>query len=220
MKRTTQAAVLTSVLGLAMACSEAPAEAQAQQAESVPPSQAKPMMNQTAQTERTAQANDEATEFPAPGAGSDATARFMGSQGDEIGTVEATDGPNGVLMRVSLSGLSEGYHAIHLHQVGDCSDYDAGFKASGSHVNPGGNEHGLLNEAGYEAADLPNLYVHADGTGRGEFFTDKATLTELNDQDGFAVLVHENEDDHMTQPIGGAGGRVACAAVGATGGGM
>ena len=35
----------------------------------------------------------------------------------------------------------------------------------------------------------------------------------LLDEDGSAVIIHENPDDHITQPIGGAGGRVACGVV-------
>ncbi|HBS33699.1 MAG TPA: superoxide dismutase family protein, partial [Parvularcula sp.] len=34
----------------------------------------------------------------------------------------------------------------------------------------------------------------------------------LLDDDGFAIIIHANPDDHVTQPIGGAGDRVACAA--------
>jgi Cu-Zn family superoxide dismutase len=36
----------------------------------------------------------------------------------------------------------------------------------------------------------------------------------LIDQDGAAIVVHASPDDHETQPIGGAGARVACAAFG------
>ena len=32
----------------------------------------------------------------------------------------------------------------------------------------------------------------------------------LLDSDGSTVVIHENPDDHVTQPIGGAGGRVVC----------
>ncbi|WP_288758947.1 superoxide dismutase family protein, partial [uncultured Brevundimonas sp.] len=38
----------------------------------------------------------------------------------------------------------------------------------------------------------------------------------LWDQDGSAVIIHANADDHSTQPIGGAGDRVACAALSAS----
>ncbi|HBJ40113.1 MAG TPA: hypothetical protein DDZ20_04910 [Hyphomonas sp.] len=33
------------------------------------------------------------------------------------------------------------------------------------------------------------------------------------DEDGSALIIHEAEDDHMTQPIGGAGARVACGVI-------
>jgi Cu-Zn family superoxide dismutase len=32
----------------------------------------------------------------------------------------------------------------------------------------------------------------------------------LWDEDGSAIVIHANADDHTTQPIGGAGDRVAC----------
>ena len=35
-------------------------------------------------------------------------------------------------------------------------------------------------------------------------------LPALLDADGSAVIIHELPDDHRTQPIGGAGGRIAC----------
>ena len=41
-------------------------------------------------------------------------------------------------------------------------------------------------------------------------FTTLVDAEMLMDDDGSAIVVHENPDDHVTQPIGGAGGRVAC----------
>jgi Cu-Zn family superoxide dismutase len=35
----------------------------------------------------------------------------------------------------------------------------------------------------------------------------------LLDEDGSAFIIHENADDHMTQPIGGAAGRIACGVI-------
>ncbi len=164
-------------------------------------------------------ANDtsEAASAPmaAPSGWPDAEADFVNVEGGETGDIALKDAPEGVLIRVSISGLSEGWHGMHLHQVGDCSDGAEGFKASGSHINPEGAEHGLLNPNGYEAADLPNIYAGPDGVAVAAFFNTALSLSDggpLSDADGFAVVIHENPDDHMTQPIGGAGARVACAA--------
>jgi Cu-Zn family superoxide dismutase len=44
-------------------------------------------------------------------------------------------------------------------------------------------------------------------------FSALVTLPALKDADGSAVVIHANADDHMAQPIGGAGARVACAEV-------
>ena len=39
-------------------------------------------------------------------------------------------------------------------------------------------------------------------------------MPALLDEDGSAVIIHENPDDHMAQPIGGAGGRIGCGIIG------
>ena len=160
-----------------------------------------------------------------PAEWANAAGRFQSTNGEDRGVVVFTNGPTGTLIRVDLSGLTEGWHAIHLHQVGDCSDGAAGFKASAGHINPDGNEHGLLNPAGHERADMPNIYAGPDGRATAEIYRSGVSLYAsesaaanngphpLLDDDGFAVIIHEGSDDHLTQPIGGAGGRVACAAI-------
>lgn len=142
------------------------------------------------------------------------TAEFVGADGEPVGTAELTASPHGVLIRVEIDagGLEPGWHGMHLHQVGDCSDHGH-FQLSGGHVNPDGMEHGLLNPAGPDAGDLPNIYATEDGASRAEMFTWLTTLDALVDGDGSAIVIHANPDDHMTQPIGGAGPRVACAVV-------
>ena len=151
----------------------------------------------------------------------DVRAKFVDRAGATSGQIVVKNAPEGILMRVDLKGLSQGWHGIHLHQIGDCSDTQAGFKASGGHVDPANAAHGLLNPEGYELADIPNIYANADGRATAELYRGALSLqstddsrTALLDADGFAVVVHENADDHFTQPIGGAGGRVACAALG------
>lgn len=159
----------------------------------------------------------------APGGGADAAATFVNAAGEEVGHIVLTDATGGVLLRVDLKGLSEGWHGIHFHQIGDCSDGADEFQASGGHVDPDSREHGLMNPEGFERGDLPNIYAGPDGRATAEFFRAGVSLRAseeaaaengpypLIDDDGFAVIVHEYADDQTTQPIGGAAGRVACA---------
>jgi len=155
----------------------------------------------------------------------DASADFVSPAGETVGRIDFRDGLGGVMMRINISGLTPGWHGIHLHMNADCSDGADGFKASGGHINPDNAEHGLLNPNGAHRADIPNIFAGADGNAEAEIFRAGVNLKPseegaaingpypLMDDDGFAVIVHADPDDHMTQPIGGAGARVACAAV-------
>jgi len=133
--------------------------------------------------------------------------------GAEIGKVEFTASEHGVLLRVLAEpgALTPGWHGIHLHAVGDCSDQ--ALTNSGSHVKHSAAQHGLLNPYGPEDGDLPNIHAAADGSAAAEIFSSLVTLSQLQDADGSAVIIHAGPDDHMSQPIGGAGSRVACAVV-------
>ena len=149
-----------------------------------------------------------------------AAATFKTQASGEAGTADLSEGPEGVVIRVTVEGLTPGWHAIHFHGVGDCSD--AAYKNSGSHVQHEEKEpHGLLNPDGPDDGDLPNIYAAEDGTVNAELFSERVTLVAdeaddrayLLDEDGSALVIHEGPDDHMSQPIGGAGGRVACAVI-------
>ena len=136
------------------------------------------------------------------------TAHMQDVAGDSIGTVVMEQSPTrGFLVTVMLEGLEPGFHGIHIHTIGSCSP---DFKASGGHINVHNKQHGLLNPEGPDNGDLPNIYVAPDGTAQAEMFTTLVDADMLMDDDGSAIVVHENRDDHITQPIGGAGGRVAC----------
>ena len=151
-----------------------------------------------------------------------ATAEVTDRQGKVVATATLTEGPHGTLIHISGRGLPPGPKGIHIHSVGTCEDRDQGFVASKGHLNPQSKEHGFMNPAGPDAGDLPNLFVHADGTVEVEMFTVLASLSgkgkraALLDSDGAALVIHTNRDDHATQPIGGAGARIACGVVKAT----
>lgn len=147
-------------------------------------------------------------------AATSANAELISASGASVGKATLQQGPGGVLIRIEVWNLPPGAHGIHLHSVGKCSP---DFKAAGGHINPHKRSHGLLNPDGPDRGDLPNLYVSAGATGKAEFFTTRVSLmmgtAPLLDEDGSAFIIHENADDHMTQPIGGAAGRIACGVI-------
>lgn len=142
------------------------------------------------------------------------TYEIMGKDGKKIGEATLNEGPEGVLMAVAIQpgGLTPGKHGLHFHQTGDCSDVGK-FEKSGKHAGHGDGEHGLLNPDGPEPGDLPNIVAFSDGSASAEFFTTLIDLDDLKEDDGSALLIHANADDQKSQPIGGAGGRVACAVI-------
>ena len=151
--------------------------------------------------------------------GATAYADVFNPDGVPLGYASFTQGNTGVLIKLDVTGLTPGPHGIHLHTVGECAP---DFSAAGGHINPNAGVHGLLNADrtanGQDDGDLPNLYAAADGTARAEFFTTLVTVAGGNvpmllDADGSTIVIHENPDDHETQPIGGAGGRVACGVI-------
>jgi len=139
---------------------------------------------------------------------------MMNSAGAEIGRAQFTLAPQGVLIRILIEpgGLSPGWHGAHLHSVGDCSD-TAAFEHSGEHVKKTNTSHGLLYVHGPENGDLPNISVAGDGSASVELYSSLITLPDLQDPDGSALIIHANPDDHITQPLGNTGDRIACAVV-------
>lgn len=142
-----------------------------------------------------------------------AHAQLVNIDGEPVGMAIMTEATGGVLMHIKVEGLAPGKKGLHLHSHAAC-DASTGFKSAKGHVGKADGGHGLLNPAGPEAGDLPNIFIHADGTGEMEAFSTRISLSDgennLLDQDGSTFIIHEGADDHVSQPIGGAGGRVAC----------
>ena len=154
--------------------------------------------------------------FAGPTIAADISAPIAGATGTQIGTVAVSGGAAAVVIRIDLmpGSLTPGWHGMHLHAVGDCGDVGA-FKNAKAHVAHDGAMHGLLNPEGPEEGDLPNLWVAEDGSAHAEVASQLVTLKDgaapLLDADGSALVIHEAEDDHLSQPIGNSGARLACA---------
>jgi len=144
------------------------------------------------------------------------TSKIVNNEGKEIGELTLTQGTSGVLVKIKAAELPEGYHGMHFHAVGDCSDLKK-FSSAKGHVDPHKKPHGFLNVKGPHEGNLPNLVVNSNGSVEVELYTELVSLTKgdanLLDQDGSALIIHQNKDDHRSQPIGGSGGRLACAEI-------
>ena len=131
------------------------------------------------------------------------------------GEVVFTEENGTVSMKATLSGLSAGEHAIHIHEKADCSSDDG--TSSGGHWNPTHEPHGRWGAAeGYHKGEIGNFTADEDGNAVVEFSTDPWCLgceDENKNILGKAVIVHQGFDDFTSQPSGAAGARVSCTGI-------
>ncbi len=137
------------------------------------------------------------------------------SGSDLSGNAVFTEENGQVTMTAIVDGLSEGLHAIHLHESADCSAQDG--SSAGGHWNPTKEKHGKWGDAsGYHRGDIGNFKVDANGNGTITMTTDQWCIN-CDDQNknivGKAVVVHDGVDDFTSQPSGDAGTRVGCGSV-------
>jgi Cu-Zn family superoxide dismutase len=134
------------------------------------------------------------------------------TQGHEAhGTIWFTQKGEEIEISGEITGLKPGMHAFHVHEFGDCSAPDA--MSAGGHFNPEGMPHGDLHSKKRHVGDLGN--IQADN--RGKAVVDiRDTVIKLNGPHsivGRGLIVHAAPDD-FSQPVGNAGGRVACGVIG------
>lgn len=131
------------------------------------------------------------------------------------GTVTFTEDSGVVKMEATLSGLSPGTHAIHIHEKADCTSEDG--KSSGGHWNPTFEPHASWGaEGGYHKGDIGNFEADEDGNGSIAMKTDEWCIgcgDEKKDILGKAIIVHQGADDFVSQPSGAAGARVSCGGI-------
>jgi Cu-Zn family superoxide dismutase len=120
-----------------------------------------------------------------------------------------------VKMTAKLVGLDPGSHAIHIHEKADCSSEDG--KSTGGHWNPTYEQHGKWgDEEGYHRGDIGNFVADENGNGSISLKTDLWCLgcdDENKNILGKAIIVHQGEDDFVSQPSGAAGARISCGGI-------
>ena len=137
------------------------------------------------------------------------------SGSNAIGQVVFTEENGVVKMDAKFEGLTEGTHAIHIHEKADCSADDG--TSTGGHRNPTHERHGKWGDAeGYHKGDIGNMVADANGMAKISMETDEWCIgcdDENKNIVGKAIIVHDGEDDFVSQPTGDAGGRVSCGGI-------
>jgi len=150
-----------------------------------------------------------------PASAQTAVAALKSVDGKDVGAVELTQTPTGVLLKVSVKGLPSGEHAFHVHAVGKC---DPPFDSAGGHFNPAAKKHGLMASEGHHAGDMPNLHIPEGGELVVEVLNPAITLEQgqpnsVFGPNGTAIVIHAGVDDYKTDPAGNAGARIACGVI-------
>ena len=144
----------------------------------------------------------------------DATAMLKNAKGEDVGQVQLTQTPNGVLIHAEVHGLPAGTHAFHIHETGVCTA--PAFTSAGGHFNPTHKHHGFKDPNGPHLGDLPNLFIGSNGSGQVDVFGYGVHLTGENavlDANGAAFVIHAGADDYASDPSGDAGARLACGVI-------
>jgi Cu-Zn family superoxide dismutase len=129
------------------------------------------------------------------------------------GTATFEETADGVSIVLNVEHAKPGKQAVHVHELGDCSDI-AG-KSMGEHFAPDYKEHALpQQQEERHLGDLGNIVIDKEGKGTLEIVAPRASL-KPNDSHSFlgkALVVHEKLDKG-TQPAGDSGTPVACGVI-------
>jgi Cu-Zn family superoxide dismutase len=132
---------------------------------------------------------------------------------DVTGIVYFNQLKNGIEIIADIEGLEPGKHGFHIHEFGDLRKEDG--TSAGGHFNPEDKPHGAPDSDNRHVGDLGNIVAipnesaaHYTRTDTTIAFTGKHSII------GRAVIIHQGEDDYVTQPTGNAGPRVGGGVIG------
>jgi superoxide dismutase, Cu-Zn family len=145
-----------------------------------------------------------------------ATADVRDASGRTIATGEFREGRGEVLITILFPNppILSGTHAVHIMEVGRCDPPQ--YTSAGNIYNPLQKKHGRQNPDGPMIGDLPNVNFT---TGLTSYNTSApgATLaagpTSLFGPNRTALVIHQGEDDQLTDPDGRSGARLACGVI-------
>jgi superoxide dismutase, Cu-Zn family len=126
-----------------------------------------------------------------------------------VATVTVEAGPNHV--------LSPGFHGLQIHSVGKCeANSIASNGDSTGDFASAGSVYQAPDHTGYPASgDLTALQVRPDGSTKLVTTTSLLTASDLRNNSGSALIIHQNADNVSNQPGGNSGKRVGCGVIAA-----
>jgi Cu-Zn family superoxide dismutase len=141
--------------------------------------------------------------------------------GNSLGIIHAYDSDNGLVLSMTLSGLTPGAHGFHVHENGSCDPGErdgqmAAGLAAGGHFDPDGGDHHLGPSGEGHKGDLPVIFIEDSAAADGSVaLVQVAPRLTVADIKGRALMIHEGGDNYRDEPkpLGGGGGRVACGMV-------
>lgn len=144
---------------------------------------------------------------------SHAQAVLKSAKGHKVtGTVHFTQNDHMMKIETAVNGIKPGPHGFHIHEVGDCSKAD--FTSAGGHFNPDKTPHGSTAGEHRHAGDMGNLVADNKGKAHTSMEIHGMTMKDgPNSIIGKAVIIHADPDDLKSQPVGNAGGRIACGVI-------
>lgn len=135
---------------------------------------------------------------------------------EAMGEVTLQEEDNGVQLNVEVSHLQPGSYGIHIHEAGLCEA--PSFESADGHYNPDDRKHGFYQQEGPHKGDMENLEVDEDGESEQMYVNEFVTLKKgepnsLITEEGTSIVIHEKQDDYMTQPSGDSGDRIYCGVI-------
>jgi superoxide dismutase, Cu-Zn family len=129
------------------------------------------------------------------------------------GTMSLVQAGQAVAVTGTLSGLTPGKHGLHIHEGRSCGN-------RGGHYHPGNAPHGAPDnpDGKRHLGDLGNVVAGQDGTAQYSGVVKNISLTGPNAIAGRVLVVHQGEDDYVSQPAGNSGEQIGCGVIKLSGG--
>jgi Cu-Zn family superoxide dismutase len=146
-----------------------------------------------------------------------ASAQVLDTSGRVLAVATFREASDEVLVSLTFPDRNAltGTHGLQIHESGRCDP--PSFSSAGGILNPFNKKHGLLNQDGPMAGDLPSLVISSAGIGG---YNTSAPLVKISSgpaallrPGGTSLVIFAEPDDDRSQPEGNAGARVACGTV-------